>query len=108
MKILLKNATIINEKSSFHNQKLDLLIVDGILSKIENNIDSDADKIIELIDLHVSSGWFDPNVSFGEPGFEERETLKNGLFTAAKSGFTHVEYRNLSNGISAIHSGWKI
>ena len=90
MKILLKNATIINEKSSFHNQKLDLLIVDGILSKIENNIDSEADKLIELIDLHVSSGWFDPNVSFGEPGFEERETLKNGLFTAAKSGFTHV------------------
>ena len=90
MKILLKNATIINEKSSFHNQKLDLLIVSGILSKIENNIDSDADKIIELNDLHVSSGWFDPNVSFGEPGFEERETLKNGLFTAAKSGFTHI------------------
>jgi len=26
----------------------------------------------------------------------------------AKNGFTHVEYRNLSNGISAIHSGWKI
>ena len=25
-----------------------------------------------------------------------------------KSGFTQVEYRNLSNGISAIHSGWKI
>ncbi len=25
-----------------------------------------------------------------------------------KSGFANVEYRNLSNGISAIHSGWKI
>ena len=25
-----------------------------------------------------------------------------------KNGFYHVEYRNLSNGISAIHSGWKI
>ena len=25
-----------------------------------------------------------------------------------KNGFAHVEYRNLSNGISAIHSGWKI
>ena len=25
-----------------------------------------------------------------------------------KNGFTKVEYRNLSNGISAIHSGWKI
>ena len=25
-----------------------------------------------------------------------------------KNGFANVEYRNLSNGISAIHSGWKI
>jgi len=25
-----------------------------------------------------------------------------------KNGFCNVEYRNLSNGISAIHSGWKI
>ena len=25
-----------------------------------------------------------------------------------KNGFLNVEYRNLSNGISAIHSGWKI
>ena len=26
----------------------------------------------------------------------------------SKNGFANVEYRNLSNGISAIHSGWKI
>ena len=25
-----------------------------------------------------------------------------------KNGFCNVEFRNLSNGISAIHSGWKI
>ena len=25
----------------------------------------------------------------------------------SNNGFTNVEYRNLSNGISAIHSGWK-
>ena len=25
-----------------------------------------------------------------------------------KNGFSNIEYRNLSNGISAIHSGWKI
>ena len=24
------------------------------------------------------------------------------------NGFSNVEFRNLSNGISAIHSGWKI
>jgi len=25
-----------------------------------------------------------------------------------KNEFSNVEFRNLSNGISAIHSGWKI
>ena len=26
----------------------------------------------------------------------------------SKNGFSNIEFRNLSNGISAIHSGWKI
>jgi len=30
------------------------------------------------------------------------------LELVTKNGFINVEYRNLSNGISAIHSGWKI
>jgi len=90
MKILLKNATLINEKSAFHNQKLDLLIVNGNLTKIQPQIDLEADKVIKLKDLFISSGWFDSCVSFGEPGYEERETLENGLLTAAKSGFTHI------------------
>ena len=25
-----------------------------------------------------------------------------------KSGFSQIEFRNVANGISAIHSGWKI
>ena len=90
MKILLKKATLINDKSVFHNKKVDILIDDGLLSKIDNNIDVVADQLINLEELYVSSGWFDPNISFGEPGFEERETLENGLLTAARSGFTNV------------------
>jgi dihydroorotase len=90
MKILLKNATLINEKSSFHNQKKDVLVVDGILNQIEDKIIIEDANIIKHQDLHLSSGWFDPCVSFGEPGYEERETLANGLLTAAKSGFTHI------------------
>ena len=37
--------------------------------------------------------------------FYDQKTLKDLI---VKSGFTNVEYRNLSNGISAIHTGWKI
>ena len=39
-----------------------------------------------------------------EAFYNQEQLLK--LIT--KNGFTNVEYRNLSNGISAIHSGWKI
>ena len=38
-------------------------------------------------------------------GFYNQEQLLNCL---SKNGFANLEYRNLSNGISAIHSGWKI
>jgi demethylmenaquinone methyltransferase/2-methoxy-6-polyprenyl-1,4-benzoquinol methylase len=37
--------------------------------------------------------------------FYDQEQL---LELIIKSGFNHAEYRNLSNGVSAIHSGWKI
>ena len=37
--------------------------------------------------------------------FYSQEELKNLI---EKAGFTNVEYRNLSGGISAIHTGWKI
>ena len=35
--------------------------------------------------------------------------IENELIEYFKNnGFSNIEYRNLSNGISAIHSGWKI
>jgi dihydroorotase len=39
MKILFKNATLINEKSPFHNQKKDVLVIDGLLTQIEDQIE---------------------------------------------------------------------
>lgn len=90
MKLILRGAKIINPGNPFHNQVVDLQIDNGIISKIGQQL-SDADsKIITLANLHVSEGWFDSSVSFGEPGFEDRETIANGLLTAANSGFTLV------------------
>ena len=60
-------------------------------SYIVTSSDGCSDDNIDTIDkenLHVSVGWFDSSVCFGEPGYEERETLENGLNTAAFSGFT--------------------
>ena len=91
MKLLLKSATIIDSSSSFHQQKKDILIDNGLITKIANSIKNTPNcKEIKLDNLHISQGWFDSSVCFGEPGFEERETIENGLKTAAKSGFTTV------------------
>lgn len=91
MKILLKSATIVDVSSKHHLKKRDVLIENGKISKIASTI-SPTEKIkeVSLKNLHISQGWFDSSVSFGEPGFEERETIENGLKTAAYSGFTSV------------------
>ncbi|HSP12293.1 MAG TPA: dihydroorotase [Salegentibacter sp.] len=90
MKLLIKSATILDAKSDFHKKTVDILIENGIIKKIAPNIKTKPDQTISYKNLNVSRGWFDSSVSFGEPGFEERETIANGLDTAAKSGFTSV------------------
>ena len=91
MNALLKSATVVDSKSDFHNQKVDILIENGKIVKISKRIPNPNNyKEIKRDNLHVSQGWFDSSVSFGEPGYEERETIVNGLATAAKSGFSAV------------------
>ncbi|MDX1773463.1 dihydroorotase [Oceanihabitans sediminis] len=91
MNLLLKSANIIDSSSEFHNTVQDILIEKGVISNIAKNIENPNNyKEINLENLHVSQGWFDSSVCFGEPGFEDRETIANGLKTAALSGFTAV------------------
>ncbi|MEO9892861.1 dihydroorotase [Aurantibacter sp.] len=92
MNILIKSAKIIDEgNSSLHLKKKDIWIKNGRIEKIADKIvPKGQNKVIEHKDLHVSAGWLDTGVSFGEPGYEDRETIENGLLTAAKSGFTDV------------------
>jgi dihydroorotase len=91
MNVLIKSATIIDPKSDFNNKTQDVLVEKGRISKIADRINNTKNfKEIKLEDLHISQGWFDCSVSFGEPGFEERETILNGLKTAALSGYTAV------------------
>lgn len=90
MKVLIKEARVIAPDSPYHNQIVDLKINDGIIEKIGSNIDSDGFNEVKIPKLKVSVGWFDSSVSFGEPGFEDRETIENGLQVAAQCGFTDV------------------
>ena len=91
MKLIIRDAKIIDSQSPFHNKTVDILIVDGLIEKIGTSLpNSEAVEELKFDNLHVSQGWFDSSVSLGEPGFEDRETIANGLSTAAKSGFTAI------------------
>ena len=90
MNIILKSAKVINVESKHNGTKQDILISEGKIKKIGKSISDNNATIININNLHVSTGWFDSSVSFGEPGYEERETLLNGADVASKSGFTDL------------------
>lgn len=91
MNLIIRNARIIEKNNPLNNQVTDIQIANGIIEKIGTNLQVSGDyQEITFDNLHISKGWFDTSVSFGEPGFEDRETISNGLKVAGKSGFTGV------------------
>lgn len=91
MNVIIRQAKIIDPKSTFHNQVVDVKISNGVFEKIAPILPKeDGFKEVVYSNLHLSQGWFDTSVSLGEPGFEDRETIANGLYVAAKSGFTAI------------------
>lgn len=100
MKTIIRSAKIIDPKSPYHNKTVDILIADGCISKIDSTLSNPENyNEIKRDNLHVSVGWFDSSVSLGEPGYEDRETIKNGLEVAAKSGFSGIALQPNSHPI---------
>lgn len=90
MKILIKQATIIDPKSEHNGKVKDLLIENNTIVSIQDIIKDE--KAIEVAhnDLHISTGWVDLKSNFCDPGMEHKETVKSGLDAAAAGGYTHV------------------
>ncbi|MEO5643742.1 MAG: dihydroorotase [Bacteroidia bacterium] len=78
-KLLIRNATIVNEGKSFLS---DVLIVDGKINTIHENIAvDDQTEIIDATGLHLLPGAIDDQVHFREPGL----THKGEIYTEAKA-----------------------
>lgn len=101
MKLLIRQATILSPHSPLHRQTKDLLIQDGTILSIDDQIENHDVRVIEAPDLHISTGWMDIFADFADPGFEYRETLQTGASAAAAGGFTDVML--LPNTKPAIH-----
>ncbi len=90
MTVLIKKAHIICTASPFHGQIKDILVIDGQIGKIAENITENASEIISSDNLHVSIGWMDSFAHFADPGYEQKETLETGAAAAAAGGFTDI------------------
>ncbi|MEO3403679.1 dihydroorotase [Mucilaginibacter sp. CAU 1740] len=89
MNLLIKSATIIDPGSSFHQQVADILIEDGVITRIADVIDADAE-VVDAEGKYVSPGFFDLNCNVGELGLETKEDLASGTKAAAAGGYTGI------------------
>lgn len=90
MKILLRKVLVADPNADCNNAVKDILIENGTITSIADNINTTADEIIEEDGLIVSNGWVDTFSHFCDPGFEFKETLETGAAAAAAGGFTNV------------------
>lgn len=69
---------------------MNLMVEDGIISKIDAAETEAADKVIDADGLVVMPGFVDLHVHFRDPGFTYKETIETGSMAAAHGGVTTV------------------
>lgn len=89
MKILLKNGRVVDYASKT-NEKIDILIEDGVIVKLQKEILAKADNVIDCTGLVIIPGMIDMHCHLREPGFEYKETIETGSKSAVKGGFTTI------------------
>ena len=89
MSILIKNGRVIDPGNSI-DKVCDLMISDGKITRVEENISETADKIIDAGGFWVVPGLIDLHVHLRDPGFEKKETIRTGSRSAAMGGFTTI------------------
>jgi dihydroorotase len=90
MKILIRQARVIDRTSPHNGAVRDILVDKGRIAAIAPTLDHSADTILEHRGLHVSPGWVDIFSHFCDPGYEQKETLETGAAAAAAGGYTDV------------------
>ncbi|HEY9164914.1 MAG TPA: dihydroorotase [Candidatus Kryptonia bacterium] len=90
MKILLKNARVIDPSSNMDGV-FDIFIVDGTIQEIGASLGGNpVNYDINLKGKFVTPGLFDMHTHLREPGFEYKEDIMSGTAAAAEGGFTAI------------------
>jgi dihydroorotase len=101
MNLLIKSATILDPGSPFHQQVADILIENGLITRIADDIEADAE-LIDAEGKYLSPGFFDLNCNIGELGLETKEDMASATKAAAAGGFTGLAM--MPNTANPVHS----
>ena len=85
MKILIKNAQVVNEGAI---TKSDILIENDLISKIQPEISDSADQIIDATGKYILPGVIDDQVHFREPGLTHKGDIESESRAAVAGGTT--------------------
>lgn len=89
MSKLLKNGTVIDYASKTE-KILDILIENDKIIQIAENINIQADEVIDCTGLYIMPGMIDMHCHLREPGGEHKETIETGSKSAVAGGFTTI------------------
>lgn len=87
-KLLIKNVHIIDPSQSL-NCISDIMIEDGVISKLGKNLTVDC-KTIDGSGLYAAPGLVDMHVHLRDPGFTDKEDIMTGCKSAAAGGVTSL------------------
>jgi len=83
--ILIKSATIVNENRQY---VADVLVKDGLIDRIDPQIDARADEVINAEGLYLFPGCIDDQVHFREPGLTYKADIHSESRAAVAGGIT--------------------
>jgi dihydroorotase len=90
MNVLIKSAKVIDPNSPFNGQTKDILIKNGIVTQIGDNLNGSDCEVITHENLHISPGLFDMRSNLRTPGYEQHEDFNLALKAAEAGGFTEI------------------
>ena len=85
--MIIRNGNVVLKNSV---EKKDVLIADGKIVKIAENIPANGETEIDASGKHVFPGLIDMHVHLRDPGYEYKEDIESGAKAAVKGGFTQV------------------
>ena len=85
--LIIKNIRAVDAKNDFIT---DVLITDGRIAEVANNIRGGAENIIDGTDLVLMPSLFDMHVHLRDPGFSHKEDVITGCGAALAGGVTGV------------------